>query len=55
MEKQFLGIITLIRSALKDEPCTIPVGFDWEEAVDTIYEHHLVALAVRGASRCGVL
>lgn len=54
MDSQHLGLITLLRSALKDETLTLPEDFDWQVASKTLYEHHLTALAVRGATRCGV-
>lgn len=54
MDSQLLGIVTLLRSALKDEALTLPENFDWDNAANILYEHHLVAMAVRGAARCGV-
>ncbi len=45
MEKQHLGMMTLIRSAMKDEALTLPEDFDWHGAEKTLFEHHLVALA----------
>ncbi len=54
MDNRTLGIITLLRCALKDEPGSLPKDFDWSEASSVLYEHHLVAMAVRGAARCGV-
>lgn len=54
MDSQLLGIITLLRSALKNEALALPEDFDWSNAVNTLYEHHLVGMAVRGAARCGV-
>ncbi len=54
MDNQTIGLITLLRSALKDEPGTLPEDFDWSKAADSLYHHHLVAMAVRGAARCGV-
>lgn len=54
MDSQLVGIITLLRSALKDEVLTLPVDFDWNNAVNILYEHHLVGIAIRGAVRCGV-
>ena len=44
MDKQILGIITLLRSALKNESNTLPEGFDWNTVQTVLYEHHLVAL-----------
>ena len=54
LDNQLLGIVTLLRSALKDEILKLPEDFDWDSGAKTLYEHHLVTLAVRGASRCGV-
>ena len=54
MDSQLLGIITLLRSALKDEALTLPKNFDWDVAVPILYEHHLVGMAIRGAARCGI-
>ena len=54
MDSQLLGIVTLLRSALKDEAQVLPEDFNWDAAVRILYEHHLVGLAIRGAARCGV-
>ena len=54
MTEQNLGIITLLRSALKGEALTLPEGFDWDKAMETISAHHLTGLAMQGASLCGV-
>lgn len=54
VDSQLLGIITLLRSALKEETLTLPAEFDWNNAVNILYEHHLVGMAIRGAVRCGV-
>lgn len=54
MDSQFLGIVTLLRSALKNETLALPAGFDLSGAVPILLEHHLVGMAVRGIARCGV-
>ena len=54
MDSQLLGIITLLRSALKNETLTLPEDFSWDCAVQVLHKHRLVGLAVRGANRCGV-
>lgn len=54
MDSQELGIVTLLRSALKDEALVLPVDFNWRDATDILYKHYLVAMALRGATRCGV-
>lgn len=54
MDSQIAGIITLLRSALKNEPEELPEGFNLDRAVPVLYKHHLVGLGLRGAARCGV-
>lgn len=54
MNEQTLGMITLLRSALKNETLTLPKDFDWYSACQILYEHHLTGLGIRGAVRCGV-
>jgi len=54
MDSLFLGIVTLLRSALKDEAQILPEDFDWDRAVNILYDHHLVGMAIHGAARCGV-
>ena len=54
MDSQLSGIVTLIRSALKDEALALPEDFNWKSAVQILYTHHMVGIAVRGAVRCGV-
>jgi len=54
LDTQTLGILALVRAALKDERVLLPDGFDLGQASQTLYEHHLTALAVRGALRCGI-
>lgn len=54
MDKQIIGMITLLRSALKNEALALPKDFDLHSACRILYEHHLTGLAVRGATRCGV-
>lgn len=51
---QIRGIVTLLRSALKGETLTLPDQFDLAGASNILYEHHLVGMAIRGATRCGV-
>ena len=53
MDVQISGIITLLRSALKNEALVLPKDFEWCSACRILYEHHLTGLAVRGAMRCG--
>lgn len=54
MDSQIAGIITLLRSALKNEPEELPEEFNLDRAVPVLYKHHLVGLGLRGAARCGV-
>lgn len=54
MDTQELGLVTLLRSALRDEALSMPADFDWAGAVETLDHHHLTGLALRGISRCGV-
>lgn len=54
MDSRTLGIITLLRSALKNEALSLPDDFSWDGVANIIYEHHLVGMAVRGAARCSV-
>ena len=54
MDHQTQGILTLLRGALTGEKLTLPEDFDWASASTTFYQHQMVALAVRGAPRCGV-
>lgn len=44
------GIISLIRSAIKDEPVTIPEGFDWDEAMRIVRSHGIAAIVHYGVS-----
>ena len=48
------GIITLIKSAVLQQPLELPEGFDLEQAYTQIRRHSVVALCYDGAVRCGV-
>lgn len=54
MDKQLTGVLTLLRSALNGESLTVPHDFDWEQANQSFFQHHLVGLAFRGAMNCGI-
>lgn len=54
MDGQVVGMITLLRSALKNEALALPKDFNLHSACRVLYEQHLTGLAVRGATRCGV-
>lgn len=53
MDTQIRGMITLLRSALKNEALVLPKDFNLHSACRVFYEQHLTGLAVRGATRCG--
>lgn len=53
MDTQIRGMITLLRSALKNEALVLPKDFNLHSACLVFYEQHLTGLAVRGATRCG--
>ncbi len=54
MEALHLGVITLLRSALKGEKLSLPESFDLGQAFDILYNHHLLGLGIQGALLCGV-
>lgn len=54
MDTQIIGMITLLRSALKNEALVLSNDFNLHSACRVLYEQHLTGLAVRGATRCGV-
>lgn len=54
MDTVYLGVITLLRSALNAEPLKLPEDFDWDKASDLLYRHHLTGLGIQGAALCGV-
>ncbi|MBE6963742.1 MAG: hypothetical protein E7443_03955 [Ruminococcaceae bacterium] len=54
VDQQTLGMIALLRSALNDEACALPEGFDLEQALPVLCRQSLAGLALRGAVRCGV-
>lgn len=54
MDVQHTGIVTLLRSALKNESLILPENFQWDDAVQTLNAHHLTGLAIQGATLCGV-
>lgn len=53
METLHAGVITLLRSTLNCETLKLPESFDWDEAYNILYNHHLVGLGLQGAARCG--
>ena len=54
MDTQYAGIITLLRSALKNESLILPENFQWDEAAQILKKHQLTGLAIQGAVLCGV-
>lgn len=48
------GILALIKSALTQQPQQLPEGFDLEQAMPVIKNHHITALIFEGAALCGV-
>jgi len=48
------GIITLLKSAVLQQPLALPADFDVEAAVQIIKRHHMAALAYEGAVLCGI-
>lgn len=54
MDFQYTGIITLLRCALNNEKLSLPQGFQWQKATETLYAHYLTSLGIQGAILCGV-
>lgn len=48
------GVLTLLRSAILEQPLPLPEGFDIGEAFPLICQHHMATLAFDGAVRCGI-
>lgn len=48
------GILTLIRSAIREETLTLPMDFNIEEALPLIQSHHIAPIIYDGAVRCGI-
>lgn len=48
------GIITLLKSAVLQQPFALPDGFDLEAAMELIRLHGIGTLAYDGAVRCGI-
>lgn len=48
------GIITLIKSAVTQQPLSLPEGFSMAEACPQILRHSLTTLCYDGAVRCGI-
>jgi len=48
------GILTLLKSAVTQQPLPLPEGFELAAAEEQIRNHHIVALAYEGAQLCGI-
>lgn len=48
------GIITLLKSAVTEQPLPLPEGFDLEAAYPLLKRHHMSTLIYDGAVRCGI-
>lgn len=48
------GIVSLMKSAVLQQPQVLPEGFDIQEALPWIQRHHIAALIYDGAVRCGL-
>ena len=49
-----IGVITLLKSAINQQPYELPAGFDIEQAYPDIKRHHISALIFEGAVLCGI-
>ena len=54
MNHQQRAIVALMKSALTQQPQTLPEGFDLENALDLVKKHHMTNLIYDGAVRCGI-
>lgn len=48
------GIVLLLKSAITEEACTLPEGFDLEKAYQTVRFHQIAPMIYDGARRCGI-
>ncbi len=48
------GIITLLKSAILQQPLALPEGFELSAALPCIRRHQLITLAYEGATICGI-
>lgn len=55
MTQQYTGILTLIKSALTDEPLKVPEDFSLEDAMPMINSQHLAPMVCEGAVNCGLM
>lgn len=55
MTDQIQGVVTLIRSAIKDETLALPLSFSLEEVEPLLNSQSLLPMAFQGALKCGYL
>lgn len=48
------GIISLIKSAIKETSVTLPDHFEWNEAIIVVERHHIIPLIYYGAYKSGI-
>ena len=48
------GTLALIKAAITGEACSLPEGFQLEQATDMIRRHKITGLAYEGAVKCGI-
>lgn len=48
------GTLVLIKAAITGEGCSLPAGFQLEQAADMICRHKITGLAYEGAVKCGI-
>ena len=54
MESMEKGILTILKSAILQQPGVLPEDFDLGKAYPRIKKHHMASLVHDGATRCGV-
>lgn len=54
MDAMQKGIVTLLKSAVLQQPLPLPENFSLEEAFPVICRHHVTALAFEGGILCGI-
>lgn len=54
MNQNQKGIILLMKSAILQQPQTLPEGFALDQIIGLVRKHHMTALIYDGALRCGI-
>lgn len=54
MDTMQRGVVTLLKSAVTQQSCTLPEGFDLEQAYPMVKRHHMSTLIYEGAVLCGI-